>query len=222
MRTPWNLIVLREHIRRSRGKDAEALEEIVKSIRKSVDIFRYHLITARDALKGILGDNPSVDRALEIVWREQPSEYRYAMIVSEAHILGCFLITRNMYDIFAQLVNRLVLNSSLSDRDCDIWKVYEELDASDLRTQIGQLLDSDWFGYVSAFVNTIKHRSLVQHNFRVSFEDNVAGIILGAFEFKSRSHPSYSATEALEGVTEVKNRIVVCGRVLNAHCGLSP
>lgn len=222
MDTSWNLNVLREHIRRRWGHEAEPLQEIVDSLDTSVRIFRYHLFTARDALKGIVDETHSADEALKIVWVEKRDASRDAMIVSEANILGCVHTTRNLYDIFAQLVNRLVLKSALLVDACNIWKVHERLDASDLKTQIGDLLESNWFGYVSAFVNTSKHRWLVRHSFATRFDESVAGIQLGAFEYHGRQYPAYWANEVLTGVLEVKNRIVSCGRILNVHCGLSP
>lgn len=62
-----------------RGKDPEPLQELVDSLARSVDIFTYHLVTARDALKGIVDERQSVDEALKIVWLRKPKEYRYAM-----------------------------------------------------------------------------------------------------------------------------------------------
>jgi hypothetical protein len=217
MSAPWNLDVLREHIRRQ-GAETDFLLEVADSLGRSVNIFRYHLFTARDALKGIVDERHSVDKALDVVFGEQQEAYRYAKLVSEAHMFGCFHVARSMFDMFAQLVNGLVLNSSLSVRDCDIWRVHKPLAASDLKAEIGQLLESAWFDYVSDVVNTIKHRRLVQHSFTISFDDNVAGIRIGAFQYGDRSHPPYWANEVLEGILEVKNRIVGCGRTLNAHC----
>jgi hypothetical protein len=210
MSTPWNLDALREHIRRH-GADKEFLLEVCDSLGRSVDIFRDHLFTAGDALKGIIDESYSVDQALDVVWVEQREAYRNAMIVSEAHLLGCFHVARSRFDIFAQLVNGLVLNSSISIGDCDIRRVHGALDASDLKDQIGQLLESTWFGYVSGFLNTTKHRRLVRHSFTGSFEENVAGIRIGAFKYGSQSYPAYWANEVLGGVVEVKNRIVTWG-----------
>ena len=188
--------------------------EVTDSLGRSVDIFHYHLFTARDALKGILDDSHSMVEALDLAFGEQRHAYHHATLVSEAHIHGCFHVARNMFDMF-QLVNGLVLNPAIPVERCDIWKVHEALASSDLREEIGQLLESAWFSYVSGFVNTIKHRRLVQHSFTVSFEDNVAGIRIGAFEYRGKSHPPYSVNEVLHGVLDVKNRIVGCGRALN-------
>src|SRR5439155_11283933 len=98
----------------------------------------------------------------------------------------------------------LALESPLPVRDCDIRKVHRALSASDLKAHIGELLESAWFHYVSDVVNTIKHRTLVQHNFSVSFEEQVAGIRIGAFKFEDRSYRAYSANEVLEGIVDVK------------------
>ena len=77
------------------------------------------------------------------------------------------------------------------------------------------LIDSEWFGYVSAFVNTAKHRYLVRHGFHVSLETGEASIRLEGFEYRGVQYPPYSADDVLKGVIEVKNAVVDCGKLLN-------
>jgi hypothetical protein len=192
----------------------------VNSLGRSVDIFRYHLFTARDALEGILGDRQSVAEALDVLYGEQQQEYHRARVVSEAHVHGCFHVTRNMFDIFAQLVNGLVLSPPIGVEDCDIGQVHRKLTPSDLKSHVGELLESPWFDYVTAFVNTIKHRRLVPHSFTILPQENFAGMRIGAFEYRGKPYPSYPAIEVLQSVMEVKNRIVNCGRALSAHVGI--
>ncbi|MEX1014920.1 MAG: hypothetical protein WDZ80_07230 [Candidatus Paceibacterota bacterium] len=122
-----------------------------------------------------------------------------------------------MYDVFSHLVNGLVLDKPLKIRECNIKKIEEKLTNSDLKTEISQLRNSHWFQYINAFINTAKHRGLVQHAFQVSLVDEASGIRLASFEYDASKFPSYSVDELLKGVLEVKNRIVECGRLLNRH-----
>ena len=220
MSPSWNLEELREHVRRIGGEDD--LLEIIHSIDRAILIFRYHLFTARDALKGIIDEtDPTgiINTSFVFGASDRQEEYVYAKIVNEANVIGCIHAVRSIYDIFAQLANGLLLNCSIPLHLCDVGRVQESIPKSELKTQLGKLLDSDWFNYIVGFINTTKHRRLVQHQFSVSFEHGIAGIRLGAFEYKGRSFPSYWGTEVLQGALEVKNTVIDCGRALNQLCG---
>jgi hypothetical protein len=220
MSSAWNLEALRAHIR-GLGCDEMPLLEVVDSIDRATLIFRYHLFTARDALKGIVDESDPAglkNMALVFGTSEQQKEYSYAKLVSEANIIGCIHAVRSIFDIFSHLVNRLILSKPIPLYLCDIGKVHEAMPQSELKDQLGQLLRSDWFNYVSGFINTTKHRKLVLHGFSVSFEENIAGVRVGAFEYKGKTYPAYWGTEVLQGVVEVKNTVIACGRTLNRLC----
>jgi len=91
MSETWNLAELRDHICHL-GDDKRFLLDVVDSVGRSEWIFRYHLFTARDALKGFVDDrDPAGRKNVEFVLgaSEQQNEYNYAQLVSEAHIIGC-------------------------------------------------------------------------------------------------------------------------------------
>jgi hypothetical protein len=125
--------------------------------------------------------------------------------------------------MFSQLVNGLVLSSSIPIEDCNISKVVKKMPESELKRCLAELLESHWFAFVAGFVNTTKHRQLVQHQFSISFEEGAVGIQIGAFEYKGKQFPPYWSDEVLRGVVSVKNKVVDCGCALNAMClGESP
>ncbi len=218
MKESWNIEDLRTHIRKGGGL---ALLDVVDSVDRATQIFAYHLVTARDALAGIVDESdPSGFKNVEFVFgvSEHQEDYAYAKLVHEANVIGCIHAARSIYDIFSHLVNGLLLTSSIPAHLCDISRVYEALPPSDLKNQLSKLLASDWYNYVVGFINTTKHRNLVPHKFSVSFESDVAGIQLGSFEYKGKTFPAYWGTEVLKGALEVKNSIIACGRALNRLC----
>jgi len=217
----WDISILRRYIYDSL-ESSQRLLEVVDAIARYDWIFQYHFITARDAMKGIIhNDAPNNIKNIEFLFglHKQQAEFNQANLISEAHILGCIHCVRSMYDIFSHLVNKLIINENdrLDIGDCDIKRIENVLASSDLKTKLGQLLSSHWFRYIDAFVNTAKHRGLVQHKFQVSFINEDSGIRLAPFEYRRREFPSYSVDELLKGVLEVKNHIVECGRLLNSH-----
>lgn len=214
----WNLKNLRSRVRATRS-DADQVMELISSISRSVQIFRYHIATARDALKGIVNETePQGQENFMLILgaSERQGEFAYAKIVSEAHIIGCLHTVRSLWDLFAQLVNTLVLVEPLAVSACDIKRVIAVMPACPLKDRLDVLLASHWYTYVAAFINTTKHRQFVQHMMTVSIEENRAGIRIGAFTYGSKSFKSYWGHEVLEGAIEVKNAIIECGRLLNA------
>ena len=85
--TAWNLEELRSRVRTARS-DADEVLELINSISRSVQIFRYHMETGRDALKGIVNETePQGPENFMLILgaSERQGEFAYAKIVSEAH-----------------------------------------------------------------------------------------------------------------------------------------
>ena len=217
MSTAWNLKELREHVRTQRAADRLTLE-LIDSVSRSDSIFVYHMITARDALKGILNyEEPQGAENMMLILgdSDRQEDLHYAKVVSEANLIGCIHTARNMLEIFAQLVNRMSLRSSIEVAKCTPKTVASKLPNSELKTKFEELLSSHWFMYTSAFTNTVKHRKLVQHQASISFVDNVVGIKIEAFEYGGASYQAYWANEFLQGVINLKNGIIDLGRSLS-------
>jgi hypothetical protein len=215
--TAWDIGALRVHVHATLP-DASHACELLRSISRDVAIFRYHMATARDALKGVVDDaHPTGPESVLLVLggSERRDEFEYSKVVSEAHLIGCLHTARGMWDHVAQLLNALLLAQALPVAKCDIAKVAATLSPSRLKEQVDDVLASHWYRYISAFINTAKHRHLVQHMFTVSLEHDRAGVRIGAFSFGSDTFNAFWGTEVLEGAIEVKNAVVATGRLLN-------
>ena len=220
--TAWDLDALRLRIAATRS-DTEATDEIISSIHKSFCIFRYHISSARDAMNGVFREDNEENLDTLLFGRgdnKRGTQIAYAKIVSEANLICCLHTTRGLWDIFAQLLNALVLPCPLAESKCDIATVAATLPPSSLKDSVDRLLGSHWYLYVSAFVNTTKHRRLVPHRLSISLDEDRAGIRIAGFTYstnrKSDSFQEYWDTEVLDGAIEVKDAIVNCGRELNA------
>lgn len=182
------------------------------------------MASARDAMNGLYSDVRNEVEELLFVFgaSDRQHDFEHAKIVSEAHIIGCLHTARGIWDLFAQLLNALVLPQPLSVATCDIGRVAEALPPSPLKDAVNRSIESNWYLYVMAFTNTTKHRRLVQHLVSVSFAEQRSGIKLAAFKYNRRAFPAYWDTEVLQGAIEVKNGINECGRLLNAAIRHSP
>lgn len=177
------------------------------------------MATARDAMKGVVDENePQGPENFMLIFgvSEKQDEFAYAKIVSEANIIGCLYTARSLWDLFAQLVNALTLVAPLTVDDCNIKSVSDLMPASPLKATLDGLLKSHWYTYVAAFINTTKHRQLVQHMMTVSIEEDRVGVRIGGFAYRTKLFKAYWGHEVLEGAIEVKNTIIECDRLLNA------
>lgn len=207
MSTKWNLQALREYLRNADCDEDDSILKLVRSVDRSIQIFHFHAYAARDALKGIVTDGEPMKEEhfllpLGAVGEEQQEQYAVGKLASEAHILASMHSARFMFDQFSQLINRLLLNPSIEVEKCDLYNVCNRLPEGDLKSVLTELRSSHWFPYVQGFVNTAKHRNLIDHTMTISLAGNVAGIKLGAFEYGSRQFPSYWATEVLTGALQ--------------------
>jgi hypothetical protein len=222
-RPAWSLGALRAHVRQNFAAKEEVLR-LVLSIDRSSRIFLYHMTSARDAMNTVMPSDGSMSQdemMLTLLGTSaRQDDYEWAKIVNEAHLIGCLHTTRGVLDIFAQLVNSTVLSSQLRLEKCDIARVTQLLPHCALRNRLEILLSSHWCKYVSAFINTTKHRQLVAHTTTVSFVEDRSGIKLGAFKYGGQVFPAYWDEEVLQGSIEVSNGIVDCGRLLNSHLGI--
>lgn len=223
MSDSWNIEALRQYISAGHVPESPSLE-IVDSLDRYVRIFVYHLISARDAMKEVIHTNDpyGIENTKYLFGASERQEDFYkAMTVTEANTLGCIHATRAIYDVFSQLLNHLLLSGELSERACSIVSVEKLLPRSDVKQILTDLLSSQWFAYVSAFINTAKHRRLVGQLFHVSFESPSARVEVPAFAYEGQSFASHTLEEILRGVVDVKNAVVHCGRALNSQLGVA-
>lgn len=219
--TVWSFADLKRYIR-ALPENQHGLLRTVESMDRSTTIFRYHLFTARDALKGLLDESqPSSVANLKVVLRVSDGEdVSLAYTVSEAHLISCIHSVRASADIFSNLVNGLLLGHTLKPWECQIHRVTDYLPVSPLRDQLQRFKTSHWFRYISAFINTAKHRQLVEHSVSVSFVENRVGARVGAFEYDGASYQAAWVHDVLEGLVEAKKELLLCGIELNRACGL--
>jgi hypothetical protein len=141
-------------------------------------------------------------------------EHDHNMLVVRANVIACIHTVRNAYDHLAQLCNALVLTPPIDLKECDFKKVRRRLPRSDLLDEFDRLGDSEWFKYIAAYSNASKHRALIQQSFHLSYANGTAGLRAESFQH-DKPYPSYMIGELLEGILEVKNNIIRCGRALN-------
>jgi len=216
----WSFKALREHVKSCNNEGSELNIERIKSIDRAIDIYRYHLHLAKTQNDLVQAETPRDQMRLIFPPEENREEIWERKLAIQANTQACIHSARAIHDLFAQLVNSLVLDSEVPVSNCDINKVTKGLQSSDLKEHLRALLDSDAFKYVNAFVNTIKHRNIVEFSSLISFETNECGVRFKGFRFNGSEFDQMWVEDVLKVTLEVKNTVVTAGCILNRQLGI--
>ncbi|MDI3356380.1 hypothetical protein MO767_18815 [Pseudomonas sp. UYIF39] len=227
MRRTWKLAELKQHIRTTKP-EKNWLLSTVDSVSHSLHIYQYHKSLARKAFDAYHAEHDPngikmFAAAMMAGTDEELEEFEEAKLASEANLIAAINITRNTFDIFAQIANALALPQPLYIEDCTISKVRDRLPKSPLKTEITRVTKLHWFRYLAGFSNTLKHRQLISHKPSQKYKEGTGEYLGGeaevaAFKHHSKEFKSYWVQEVLEGTVEMHNEIVTLGITLNEHC----
>ncbi len=130
--------------------------------------------------------------------------FRNALLKSETYIESAAQNLHSLADIICQIINQAVLKSQFDEGEVSIKKIIGELQKDnskkDIENALEQLRDSDEFKYISAFVNTIKHRRLLDTDYYGEFgqgKSNTMGVRFLSFQYGKRNNlQNYRDTSA--------------------------
>lgn len=219
MPNSWDLKALREFVKINKESVQLHLERI-DSVSRAIEIFEYHKQLAKDSVDKVEPKNTLNAIELVLTPREKSAYYRTQKLVIQANTQACIHYARSIHDLFAQLTNGLLLKKPLGVHDCDIKKLREKLEASQLKNLIDTLLESQDFAYVEAFVNTMKHRNLIQFGAFISFETGLSGVRFKEFKYSGKTFKPLWAEQVLQHALAVKNKVIDIGCVLNQELGV--
>lgn len=211
----WKLPQLRVHVEQNYSV---RLVELVDSLSRSFQIFAFHITEARAAMDLLVDptEKPTLENVTKILgWTENPGELRSEKLAAEAHLISCLYSIRSILDIFANLIDALLLDRKVGVEHCDIRRVRDRLPDCAFKAKLSEVMSSDWFKYVNAFINTTKHRQLIRQSSTVSFEQDRVGIHVDEFKYGGQDFPAFWATDVLEGVSDLANQIVALGKAFN-------
>jgi hypothetical protein len=221
MTTTWKLKELEQWIEANRP-DAKQAADLPRSLSRSAFIIKYHANLARDAFAEFKRTDDNHDKMFVAMMSFKP-DFGMAALAHEANIIAIIHTVRNYADIFAQLVNTLLMTTTIPEKDCTFGKVANGLPESALKQGMLDLNSSYWFRYLAAFSNISKHRRLLQSKPSVSFEENVSGLRVEQFSYTFSSKESETdfprcwGHDLLEETYSIYCRILELGQELNAQ-----
>ncbi|BCL34519.1 hypothetical protein [Nostoc sp. MS1] len=128
---------------------------------------------------------------------EQPylNAFIQAQLESETYIEAALQNLHSIADILCQIINVVILESTLHEAEVNVAKTIQELNNRNLdkvKIALNNLCNSNEFKYIAAFVNTIKHRRLLDTDYHGEFgrgTENTMGIRFHAFTYNRQNKP---------------------------------
>jgi len=180
----------------------------------------YHAESAQEAWS-------EIDRIAEEKGRIQVGgkEWMAAEFAVTAETEAAAQVLHSMLDVLSQIVNLTLLQPPLSEAEASLHKVIRKLGeqnrAPQVATELESLRDCYAAEYLDAFVNTIKHRHLLDTDFRAEFGEgtrNEQGVRFKAFTRNGTPYPVVWASEILDRYRQnITEGICAVGKAINDY-----
>jgi len=153
------------------------------------------------------------------------TDWEETQFASTAETEAAAQVLHSMADVLAQIINQAILGGKLAEQEVTLAGVLKELRrqkiATALVSKVEGLQKSAEFDYVNAFVNTLKHRRLLDTEYRAEFGKNMRnaeGVRFKAFSYKGKQYPVTWARDILGPYkTKIIELISCVGNAINDH-----
>lgn len=207
---------------------ADLVKPSLKSVSWKLAQAEYHIKESKRVLTDTLPNEVDLTAMSKIAgWGGGPDREKFqrASFAAEAHLIAFAQSLHSVTDIEAQvIVHALNLNntSNLSDKS-GIKDVKAHLTKKRVYTElldtINNLLSSQEYLYLEAYVNTTKHRTLIKNYFKLNLtttNEQQYGIEISDFSFKGKDFPSKPADDFTGEIhMRISDGIRNVGSVLN-------
>lgn len=194
--------------------DVDSCVANLRSLSRGSDIYEYHKSTAYELLMEITPKNNKDALMLVLSPRAESKAQNLAI---QANVQAAIHAARSLYDIFAQLLNKVVLHERLSVRECMLYKVRPLITEPTLKEALDCVVGSESYKYISAFVNTIKHRDLVYLGANLDLVENKVGLKFESFSYSNETYPSLWGIDALKHSLNAKNAVISLVDIFEQH-----
>lgn len=209
-RQTWNLEALKEIVVQLHGEEiAEKANECVQSLFIRKDYMFYHFWEVKNLLADELSQLDSmtvIEKYILVSSQEDYSDKHWKLIRAEANLIAFLQSVHACHDHLAHVIYFSLNFDADSDRrlrenEININKVGDKLGPSLLKDAINSLRNDETMKYVTAIVNTSKHRRIIQAGISVNFivNDPIShGQRFSAFEYRTKRYPQQWAMPLIE------------------------
>lgn len=219
---PWNLDELRELIETIHGPEQlEKAELHINSIATKLLQANYHARLARECIEDIFKNEESPAFVMDLILgvNEKSADFEDAKFASEANIIACAYVIHSISDVLAHLIlDALAINGS--DEDFfDFSKINKLIPAkTTLKILVTRVLGMHQFSYLKAYVNTSKHVSMIDADYRIDLRCNgTHGIRFKQFVYKKDSYKAKWSKDFIDEMSEIAKLYRDIGVAINTH-----
>jgi hypothetical protein len=233
----WDTKEFKNLVRARYGEERlPAVERPLASVSWKLMLAQYHAEESKRLYRNYLAEEPpdeliqAVNQVLLLAaGSEEARGFVEARILSEAHVIAYAQSLHSVADILAVVIYLgLDLERSLSRpipvHSRGLRRVCESMQRESLALEVADPIDafrqSTTFLYLEAYVNTTKHRSLVDTTHSISFEssDPTYGIKILPFEYKGKSFAEKWANDFVGPDSRtIRQGIVRIGSAMNEY-----
>jgi len=146
-----------------------------------------------------------------------------AWLESESYLEAALQALHSMADVLGQIINLAVLGGHFTEAQVTLRGVNREIEnrgiAPNIVVAIDQLIGSDEFTYTNGFVNIIKHRRLLDTEFRAEFgrdARNELGLRFKSFTYSRTQFPTMWLSDIVDNIIPgVIDHICTVGNAVN-------
>ena len=192
----------------------EVPEDYINSINRKLEFASYHAQKCNEVMEELFEGNEVDFQRKE--WSEAEFEY-------EGHFLAFAHSLHSLGDVFAQILNLVLLSPALKEENVSLKPVRNTLDQRGGKqawvNHIDDLINSNEYDYLNALENIIKHRRLIKKFYRTEVgekTDNKTGLKFKEFTYRNKQYPEVWLDDLLETYpSELRSRIISMGIALN-------
>jgi len=222
---PWDLIALRDEVKRSHGEDmARKTYQCIQSLAIRQDYMKYHYWEAKRLLSDTLSTTDSLTIAAEYIFGVTPEKY-YAFhqkrMQAEANLLALLQCVHASYDHLGHVLYFALNfdanpNQRTDEHRISIHHVSSKLPAGPLKGAVNSLIADKTMKHVAALVNKSKHRNIVHTPVAVDCTDDKQphGLRFTRFQYKGELYKDEWAIPFVNTAFDTFLTHMTCIRIL--------
>lgn len=230
--TDWSIKEFNAISKRQLSSDkVEKLKLPTVSIPWKYRICRYHIEEYERIMKESITDGPGDDIVQAVgkilkqaAGTDEGHDFMIAQFTAEAHVIAFAQTLHSTADILANILSISLDIKPTKQRNITLHNVKEEMKTQKIAPivykQVEKFYDSDEFLYLAAYVNTVKHKSLVKANYSVKLNlgEEYHGLKIKSFSRNSRKWNSKWTDEFVDkDFKEISNMFGSIGCALNNY-----
>ena len=218
----WKIEELRNLVEEIHGKDQKDLANIhINAVDWKIRAASYHSFTATSSLGIATETLQETNQPIRLVLTngEDAQELRKQRHIHEANVLACAQTVYSISDVVAHVIKDCLVLSEPGEWDVNLKYVQKYIPSGKLTDTVVALIGNRKYEYLRDFVNTIKHRNLVQTVSNIDLKNNPLEyeIKFQEFEYKDRIHDEKMSGVFLEELKDISLQFLKIGSSLNEH-----